>query len=221
MLKPKIAFVALMSLASLFKSTESTATTTTEFEVNGEAVRVVLPFDGVSVTDSTSPIFKAFAQMAGPGVSSVAVILDNASFEAARSGRARDMKMYVTMGVQSATVGRVGSRDLSGLKAELRTKASSDDIPKLTGAAASSGMRVSSFETYGIVRDDANSIAMVSATEYSNRSGEVVQETTVGTMFSVVHGSVVNIAVIKQEASNSAAEVVEEILKSIQIDTGG
>lgn len=220
MLRVKMTILSVMFAASILQSAEAASTTTTEFEVNGEPVRAVLPFDGVSVTDSASPLFKAFSQMAGPGVRNVAVILDNPSFEAVQSGRARDMEMYVTVGVQSATVGRAGPRDLNGLKAELRRQASSDDMPKLSGAAASGGMRVSGFDAYGIVRDDARTIAMVSATEYSNSSGEVVQETTVGTMFVLLHGSVVNVAVIKQEASDSAAEAVEEILKSVQFDTG-
>ena len=215
----KLAIFFLILSASILQSTEAAATTTAEFEVNGERVRVVLPLNGVAVTDSDSPLFKAFAQIAGPAVTNLAVILDNPSFEAVQRGQARDMEMYVTIGVQSATVGSVRTSDLNALKAELRRQVSSGDRPKLTGAAASTGMRVSKFDTYGIVREDENSIAMVSATEYSNSRGEVVQETTVGTMFILLYGSLVNVAVIKQEASDAAAETVEEILKYIRFDT--
>lgn len=126
--------------------------------------------------------------------------------------------MYVTIGVQPSTIGRVGAGDLKVLKAGLRRKADSEDIPKLTGAAASSGVRVSAFDNYGVVRDDSNSIAMVSATKYANGDGNIVQETTVGTMFIVLHDSLVNVAVIKQEASDSAVQEVEKILASIRFN---
>lgn len=60
-----ISVIVLVTSSQVVRSSEST---NAEFQVNGKSVHVSVPFSGVSVTDSTAPLFRAFSKISGPDV---------------------------------------------------------------------------------------------------------------------------------------------------------
>lgn len=211
----QIILTAATLLSLVANADVATDSTSAEFEIRGNKISVDIPIDGVAITDRSDPIFVAFTSVSPPGVRDLAVFLDRGSYQSLQQGRSDGVSLYVMMGVQVETIGRTTPAQFNQVRSDFRGKGSMD-APELTGSAASTGIQVVEFNNLGVVRDDANSIAIVNFTKYADSSGEIVQEVTGGTMLARLNGSVVNVAVIKQEASQDTAEKVERIISGIR-----
>jgi len=170
-----------------------------------------------ALSDPQDHIFKAFSEMAGPGMESLMILFDQTSWEALSRGDFSGITQYITVAAQTATRGRASGSDLRGLARELETAFKSGETPELTGQAAQIGFSVGAYQNQGVIRNEPHVVASASATSYVNEAGDVVQQATTATLFFEIESTIVNVVVARPSASDEDLERVTEVAERLEI----
>jgi len=188
------------------------------FILNGKRYQVQIDdADYYALTDPNSRISQAFAEMAGPGMQSLIILFDQASWKSITRGDAAGITQYITVAAQTETRGRAGEADLQALARQLETAFKSGDVPQLSGPAGQMGFKVGAYENQGLIRQEPHVIGSASATTYVDKSGNVVQEATTATLFFYLDSTIVNVIVARPSANEGDLTRVTEVAKRLEI----